>query len=813
MIDHARGAAIRRTSAVQPFSAFFQPAFRLCAKLGAGLALTAAAQGAAAQSLSVAPASSAAGVSVSVSWSGITNASATDWIGLYRSGAAPTAFVDWLYVGCSNVADVPRASGSCPFALPPSLPAGGYELRLHTNNTYTRIATSGTLNVTAAGGTSTASLSVTPGTVAAGASVTVSWSGIASAAGADWFGLFRPGSASTAFIDWLYVSCGKSVGTPRASGSCPFVVPANLGAGSYELRLHSNNSYTSIATSGALNVTAASGGGGTGDTSLTVNAVNASAPSIKVYPADAAGLGTGNASFGRNYSSNTRVWLTAPLRSGNNYFIKWQRNGVDYDNASTTSVLIGAASTLTAVYEIPSCSGINVAPGTDSIRAAVASAPAGSTFCIQAGVHRFTTTVVARANNKFIGVPGAILNGSKILPDTGFVREGTYWVMTGQTQQEPLNTSSTCTSSTPACVYPERVFLSGQDLVQVTRLADLSPGKFFFDYGADKIYLYDNPAGRLVEATTGSGGIIGYLGGGQASVTIKNLVFEKFGGGEVSGSAHNVLKTAEGWRVENNEFRFNSEIGVASFGGSLVRNNDIHHNGRYGLNGDGQIEGNNISFNNTDGFEPDHDAGGTKFHGTRGLVIRGNTMTSNKGPAVWADYDNYNMTYENNVVENNFSIGIFHEVSCAGVIRNNVVRGNNAPMAGQSLWWGAQIYTRSSKDLEIVGNDVSALGAATHAIGVRGGDAPLTGPVCGTLESRNVSVHDNIIRLDAGDFSGVVGADGAGYGVQRNLKFLNNTYYLTDPAGGYFWYDAARGLTKEQWQAVGQDATGRFLQQ
>jgi hypothetical protein len=544
---------------------------------------------------------------------------------------------------------------------------------------------------------------------------------------------------------------------------------------------------------------------------LSVTSLNpTSGVSIRVYPADTSGLGDGTSSLSRTYQPSARIWLAAALRSGSNYFIKWQKDGVDYDTASTTSVVMDANHTFTAVYETPSCVGVSVYPGTDSIKNAVAAYPAGTTFCIKAGTHRLTTSITAQTGDKYIGETGAILNGSKIL--TSFQKSGSYWVATGQYQQEPTFSPSLCLGSAPSCIYPEKVFVDGNDLWQVTSLSTLGTGQFYFDYANAAIYLFDDPTGHLVEATTGAGGIIGYSGGSSDNVVVKNLIFEKFGGGDVIASSHNVLKAVDGWRVENNEVRFNSYIGVANYGNGAVRNNYIHHNGEYGLGGGGLIEGNTIANNNTDGFDPNNDAGGSKFLRTIGLVVRGNTASSNTGRGFWTDYDNLNAMYENNIIENNTEMGIFHEVSCAVVIRNNVARGNNSAMAGKSLWNGGQIYARSSKDMQIYGNDVTAAGPGTHGISLRGGDAPYSTTNCGTVQLQNIQVHDNVIRLDTGDQNGMVGGY-AGYGATYNIQFSNNTYYLTDLTGVYFLFDAASTvLPKEQWQALGQDVTGKFYQ-
>ena len=133
---------------------------------------------------------------------------------------------------------------------------GNYELRLFANNGFTTLANSGAFTVTG-GGASTV-LSVSPASVPAGGSLTASWSGIASPSSTDWIGLYNPGAANTAFIEWIYVSCSKTPGGARASGSCTFGVPGGLASGNYELRLLANNGFTHLAVSGGVAVSGGS---------------------------------------------------------------------------------------------------------------------------------------------------------------------------------------------------------------------------------------------------------------------------------------------------------------------------------------------------------------------------------------------------------------------------------------------------------------------------------------------------------------------------------------------------------------------------
>ncbi len=74
---------------------------------------------------------------------------------------------------------------------------------------------------------------------------------------------------------------------------------------------------------------------------------------------------------------------------------------------------------------------IPVAVGAD-LQSLVDAAPAGSTFWIEAGVHRMQS-VTPKDGDHFIGEHGAVLNGARLI--TEFDREGHNWVATGQNQE------------------------------------------------------------------------------------------------------------------------------------------------------------------------------------------------------------------------------------------------------------------------------------------------------------------------------------------------------------------------------------------
>lgn len=96
-------------------------------------------------SLLASPNSAAPSGTVTVSWSGITLASARDWIALATPGAGNGSYLSWTYVSCSQAPSVARPSGSCVYGLPAS--PGTYEFRLFSNDGFSRLATSAPVTI------------------------------------------------------------------------------------------------------------------------------------------------------------------------------------------------------------------------------------------------------------------------------------------------------------------------------------------------------------------------------------------------------------------------------------------------------------------------------------------------------------------------------------------------------------------------------------------------------------------------------------------------------------------------------------------
>jgi hypothetical protein len=287
-----------------------------------------------------------------------------------------------------------------------------------------------------------------------------------------------------------------------------------------------------------------------------------------------------------------------------------------------------------------------------------------------------------------------------------------------------------------------------------------------------------------------------------------------FGAILAGGDAEN--ENSDNWVIADCEISHNiTGAGIRLGNRTQVLRNHIHHNGQIGMVGvfgdDILIEGNEFAYNNTDGYSLGNEAGGFKVAQSSGLVVRGNWSHHNQGPGMWTDFDNVNALYEDNLVEDNATAGIFHETSQAAVIRNNVVRRNG--FSFHSWLYGGGIQISTSKNVEIYGNTVEE--NARGIVGIM--QTRASSPVYGRPSLENLYVHDNTVRMTVvattpeghGNVSGISTDQGdESYYSSRGNRFENNHYILGRAPKYFTWHN--RELTEAEWQALGLDVTGTF---
>ncbi len=403
--------------------------------------------------------------------------------------------------------------------------------------------------------------------------------------------------------------------------------------------------------------------------------------------------------------------------------------------------LLAATSAQSGVLDEPCPAGtIAIQPGA-SIQAAVDRAGDDASFCLKSGIHR-AQAVRPRQNQRFYGEGQTILNGSVLL--TRFDRENDYWVARQQRQQGQRH--GECAKLAPACNLPDGLFIDDIALVQVLAKNDVGPGRFYFDHAAGNIYFADNPAGHKVEVTVAAFA----FDSSAPNVLIRNVTIEKYASVGQRGAIQ--AQEATGWVVENCELRLNSAAGIAVGSKARLRECDIHHNGQIGITGVGRdvlIEHNRVWENNTRDFLSSWEAGGIKLAASGGVILRGNYVHDNSGAGLWCDIECRDVVYEDNIAERNRGAGIFHEISFAAVIRNNIVRHNGV---GKKGWfWANNILVAASQDVEVYGNTLTA-DAGTCSIVLLDQGRPLKSG--GTYKTRNNKVYENDTRFEGAACAG-----------------------------------------------------------
>ncbi len=445
----------------------------------------------------------------------------------------------------------------------------------------------------------------------------------------------------------------------------------------------------------------------------------------------------------------------------------------------------------------------------EDIQAASDANPPGTTITIARGIHRLQQ-VVPKSGQTFVGQPGATLSGARLLTD--FTRQGDAWVVDGQDQQGQVH--GECEPGYDGCRHPEDLFIDDVPLRQVTDQAELGPGRWFFDYDADRIHLADDPTGRRVEVSVARYAFAAWgpaMGDSYANhVTIRDLVIEKYASPAQHGAVHAGgagdgnpgQGLSAGWEVIDCEIRLNHGAGVRTGDAMRITGSFIHRNGHLGISARGtgiEITGNEIAFNNTARFAVGWDSGGVKAAETEGLAVLGNYAHDNRGFGLWTDIDAVDTRYEANTVADNWGAGILHEISYSAQVLDNVVTGNGA---GTADWfYGAGILIAHSSGVEVAGNHVAGNADGIAGIQQDRGSGPL-----GPHLLDDLWVHDNFVAL-AGDAAHGIGQDVGDPGVfDRNIRFEGNVYAVAEGSAHFGWDD--RYVDEEEWRTLGHDSLG-----
>jgi hypothetical protein len=173
-----------------------------------------------------------------------------DWVGLYPVGNSYTGYIAEKYLNNLNTPPLIGLPGGIVTFQAPAQP-GQYNVRFNSYSSATSIATS--TNITVNGN---ASVSCTPSPIGAGSTLTCT---VANAPGMnrfDWVGFYPTGNGFGGYIYEKYLNNTNSApASPLTGGTITFPLAASLPPGTYNVRLNSASTSTTLATSSTITVT------------------------------------------------------------------------------------------------------------------------------------------------------------------------------------------------------------------------------------------------------------------------------------------------------------------------------------------------------------------------------------------------------------------------------------------------------------------------------------------------------------------------------------------------------------------------------
>jgi hypothetical protein len=167
-----------------------------------------------------------------------------DWLAFFPVGGGQAQRIWSQYLNGKG----PSGPGVSMATLPLTMPTtpGTYELRLYRNDSWTLLATSPAITVTAA------SIDLSAASVSAGTELSVTVENGPGLPG-DWVGLFPVGGTSAQRVTAYYVN-GTGPAAPGVTGGTrKLLMPS---PGTFEFRLYRNDSWTLLATSPPITVVA-----------------------------------------------------------------------------------------------------------------------------------------------------------------------------------------------------------------------------------------------------------------------------------------------------------------------------------------------------------------------------------------------------------------------------------------------------------------------------------------------------------------------------------------------------------------------------
>ena len=357
----------------------------------------------------------------------------------------------------------------------------------------------------------------------------------------------------------------------------------------------------------------------------------------------------------------------------------------------------------------------DIKPGED-IQARINAGATGTVFTLKAGMHRLTTPLAPKQGQTFVGEAGAIVSGARLL--TTFSRSGTAWVAAGQTQQGTVYAGQegvfkVCQRDASALRLSRGpLYRRRRRLTHVASVAGGGPGKWFFDYGADRIYFWDDPTGKRVETSVTAWA----FGGTATDVTLRSLTDR-----EVCGARPD-RRRAPGRRLDRRGLRGALE--------SLRRRRHLLRTrsraattcittAASAFHGSGRATSWSTATRSPTTATPGSTRTGAPAARSgpspADLTVRGNFSHHNLGPGLWTDINNIHTLYEENLLDDNDAQRDLPRDQLRRDHPRTTPRAATAP-AGSIPYWttNAGIEVVGSRNVEVYGNTARGQLAGHH---------------------------------------------------------------------------------------------------
>lgn len=248
----------------------------------------------------------------------------------------------------------------------------------------------------------------------------------------------------------------------------------------------------------------------------------------------------------------------------------------------------------------------------------------------------------------------------------------------------------------PMAGDPQQAFINNVRQREVASIAQATPGNFYYDWTARKMYIGIDPSGKSIELSARPSAFT-MAGADTDSHALKGIGFKRYAtNGSEGTTTGGVVYLTRKTLIENSVFSENSTNGL-SFSSpkndTTIRNSVVAFNGGTGMSANGNsknpgvrndfnIQDNVFNSNNWEwgGLNCNRACGpaGIKLAHMVGFNVKGNIFENSfsRAPGFWCDLNCSDMVVTNNIVRNNGGSGIFYEVSNNGIIASNLVYNN-----------------------------------------------------------------------------------------------------------------------------------------